>query len=70
MKLLNLSKIYYKAVQQKENLINPIERYLADDSNANKALLIKMRYLYNIFNHCLGKMLDIGCGDGYFIRNF
>lgn len=65
-----LKKIYYRMVQQRLNLLYPVEQYLQDKNNENKADKLRMDYVYNLHSHLSGTMLDIGCNDGYFMRNY
>jgi len=57
-------------VQQKPNLLYPNELYIQDKNNKNKADKLRMDYVYNLHSHLTGVILDIGCNDGYFMRNY
>ena len=70
MNFFTLNKIYYKLIQQKTNLSNPLEEYIVNEKNLNKPPLKKMDYVYSIFKHNTGSLLDIGCNDGFFMRNY
>ena len=56
--------------QQMRNLQYPNEEYINSADNKNKADLIRFRRVYRMHKHLTGRMLDIGCGDGFFLRTF
>lgn len=62
---------YYE--KQRNNLRYPNEEYINSESNRNKADLVRMTHVFK--DNCeelKGKrtMLDVGCNDGFFMRNF
>lgn len=59
---------YY--MKQQTNLLFPNESYINSDFNKNKADLIRMEYVYKDNCELTGEMLDVGCNDGFFMRNF
>ena len=62
---------YYK--MQKPNLLYPNEKYINSETNINKADLVRMKYVYEDILPYLktsGVMVDVGCNDGYFMRQF
>lgn len=56
--------------QQQVNLLYPNEEYIFSDKNINKADLHRFHYVYDLHQNLRGKMLDIGCNDGFFMRAF
>lgn len=61
-------RLYYKI--QKRNLLFPNEKYINAKGNKNKADYHRFKYVFDIHKNLDGKMLDIGCNDGYFMRTF
>lgn len=59
---------YYE--MQKTNLDYPNEEYINSEDNINKADLYRFNFVYENNRELQGKMLDVGCNDGFFMRNY
>ena len=59
---------YYEI--QKTNLNYPNEEYIHSEKNLNKADFYRFNEVFLRNNMLTGSMLDIGCNDGYLMRNF
>lgn len=59
---------YYEV--QKRNLLFPNEDYIRSKENVNKADVKRFNKVFNLHKNLKGKMLDVGCNDGYFMRTF
>lgn len=67
---LNLVKHIKYLRAQKVNLRYPNEQYIASVANINKADLHRFNYIYGLHKNLRGKMLDIGCNDGFLMRHY
>ncbi|GHU00945.1 hypothetical protein FACS1894186_2700 [Alphaproteobacteria bacterium] len=66
-KILMNRKLYRK---QAPNLLYPNDDYINNAKNVNKADLKRFQQVFDLNKHLSGRMLDLGCNDGFLMRKF